>query len=647
LSSGSFDALNQHHPPSVEDWLKGIGLESYLAQFLDNGYDTLDVCASLEEEDFTLDGLNISKKGHKKKIMMEAKKLIKPHAIPTDYTSIGRSSVFTSHMRHAKEFSAPPTVAAASHEKQPKSIKKKKRFVILSKNSQSSSSPTASFVQKKSEEYSPNGSANTSAFKKDVQIASAFSNNTIDDVTSKSKPPLDNEKKHKFQHKTDVEKYAPIYDVSKRKSPQEMERIIEEHEIGDLDAQEERPVTQPLRTTSAFSPRSELKTGRSLFRMSRLTASQPLNVRNLHLTPDEDSNGGESAHAASHSESHNQKGSGWPPQTGHSPIMKPSVIDLCDTPARREVIDDDNSSIDRDDAPLRMDTPQHANILVDSTEDSLIFEHLSGTTPFTKRSSSQSNKVGLENETSSTNIFAADENQPRDEVRESIEEDSFHVSGRRCHEGAESRFTDAPSPDSCAAQQQSDENQQIDEIQRNYLSACEEEVTKFKMTVLRLYQELEGKIEDHTHLRDDEIDDIVMIHDTPTFELPMLRQLMDAKTPLDTKSNFAGGTPLSEQVAPRKDGNLHTNPFYTPLARTSSTRINNLSPRLNGTPPPISPFTPFAPTPTAAKATQTSVTSGIVTTKSKRSPRKPLLDFLKDNPFFHANGAKKSDLSLL
>ena len=37
---------------SVEDWLRSLGLIQYTQSFLDNGYDELDICKEMGEEDY-------------------------------------------------------------------------------------------------------------------------------------------------------------------------------------------------------------------------------------------------------------------------------------------------------------------------------------------------------------------------------------------------------------------------------------------------------------------------------------------------------------------------------------------------------------------------------------------------------------------
>lgn len=49
---------------SVEDWLKGGGMDQYTTEFLDNGYDTESLCANLKDEDLNVIG--VSKREHRK-----------------------------------------------------------------------------------------------------------------------------------------------------------------------------------------------------------------------------------------------------------------------------------------------------------------------------------------------------------------------------------------------------------------------------------------------------------------------------------------------------------------------------------------------------------------------------------------------------
>lgn len=60
---------------AVAEWLKSIGMPEYIAGFLDNGFDDLEV---LQEDGLTeddLDLIGVEKKGHRKKLQNKVKKL--------------------------------------------------------------------------------------------------------------------------------------------------------------------------------------------------------------------------------------------------------------------------------------------------------------------------------------------------------------------------------------------------------------------------------------------------------------------------------------------------------------------------------------------------------------------------------------------
>ena len=58
---------------SVEEWLEKGGLAEYTMAFIDNGYDTPELCASLKVED--LDAIGISNKYHRSIIFTQARQL--------------------------------------------------------------------------------------------------------------------------------------------------------------------------------------------------------------------------------------------------------------------------------------------------------------------------------------------------------------------------------------------------------------------------------------------------------------------------------------------------------------------------------------------------------------------------------------------
>ncbi len=58
-----------------EKWLKKIGMGKYKQSFLDNGYDTPDLCANLSKED--LDAVGVTNKHHRSTLFTQARKLLK------------------------------------------------------------------------------------------------------------------------------------------------------------------------------------------------------------------------------------------------------------------------------------------------------------------------------------------------------------------------------------------------------------------------------------------------------------------------------------------------------------------------------------------------------------------------------------------
>lgn len=59
---------------NLEKWLKRLGLRKYKQGFLDNGYDTPDLCANLNKED--MDAIGVSNKQHRGTLFTQARKLL-------------------------------------------------------------------------------------------------------------------------------------------------------------------------------------------------------------------------------------------------------------------------------------------------------------------------------------------------------------------------------------------------------------------------------------------------------------------------------------------------------------------------------------------------------------------------------------------
>lgn len=56
---------------SVDEWLKKAGMGRYVQAFLDNGYDTPELCGGLKGED--LDAIGVTSKQHRSKLFAQAK----------------------------------------------------------------------------------------------------------------------------------------------------------------------------------------------------------------------------------------------------------------------------------------------------------------------------------------------------------------------------------------------------------------------------------------------------------------------------------------------------------------------------------------------------------------------------------------------
>lgn len=70
-SRSSNTALEQ--VSTVPEWLTLLEMDQYIDSFIQNGFDTLDICTEIEQEDLTF----ISKAGHRKHILLAAKQLSK------------------------------------------------------------------------------------------------------------------------------------------------------------------------------------------------------------------------------------------------------------------------------------------------------------------------------------------------------------------------------------------------------------------------------------------------------------------------------------------------------------------------------------------------------------------------------------------
>ena len=59
---------------SLEKWLKKLGLRKYKQAFIDNGYDTADLCANLNKED--LDAIGVHNKTSRSTLFTQSRKLL-------------------------------------------------------------------------------------------------------------------------------------------------------------------------------------------------------------------------------------------------------------------------------------------------------------------------------------------------------------------------------------------------------------------------------------------------------------------------------------------------------------------------------------------------------------------------------------------
>lgn len=60
---------------SVHDWLEKAGMSEYIESFVDNGYDTPDLCAELQNDDLT--AIGVKDKKHRSIIFSKARELLK------------------------------------------------------------------------------------------------------------------------------------------------------------------------------------------------------------------------------------------------------------------------------------------------------------------------------------------------------------------------------------------------------------------------------------------------------------------------------------------------------------------------------------------------------------------------------------------
>ena len=59
---------------SVEKWLKKLGLRKYKQSFIDNGYETAELCANLNKDD--LDAIGVTNKHHRSTLFTQSRKLL-------------------------------------------------------------------------------------------------------------------------------------------------------------------------------------------------------------------------------------------------------------------------------------------------------------------------------------------------------------------------------------------------------------------------------------------------------------------------------------------------------------------------------------------------------------------------------------------
>lgn len=87
---------------SVEEWLEKAGLAEYTTAFIDNGYDTPELCASLKVED--LDAIGVTNKYHRSIVFTQARQL---HVMADTYYKPADPNFLSPNLAPTSEYSEP------------------------------------------------------------------------------------------------------------------------------------------------------------------------------------------------------------------------------------------------------------------------------------------------------------------------------------------------------------------------------------------------------------------------------------------------------------------------------------------------------------------------------------------------------------
>lgn len=87
---------------TLEKWLKKLGLRKYRQAFVDNGYDTAELCASLNKDD--LDAIKITNKHHRSTLFTQSRKLLEL----VDKEGLTVSEDSTDYPRGSPQLATPP-----------------------------------------------------------------------------------------------------------------------------------------------------------------------------------------------------------------------------------------------------------------------------------------------------------------------------------------------------------------------------------------------------------------------------------------------------------------------------------------------------------------------------------------------------------
>lgn len=475
---------------NVKKWLMDLGLEEYISNFLNNGYDTLNVCANLSVDDFSGDGLNINKKGHQKRLLLESKEL---------NTNI--------------------------------QMKKKKKFVLKSDNTSYHSNTneilildsSSSIHNKKQIEHTEENSTTNPTINPIV-------NPTVKSDLNRTKISLSKE---------DINKYAPIYDIDNKKSISQIEELIHEEEIGDL---QDQIVERSPRLNISMTPPS-YASGHSLFKLSKLTPSQDIDKKVIHLTPPKTVS---RKLSFSPEEQSNSMDTISKDKVLALPIQNKNniIIDLNDE------FDDKDKNNDINNTEFKFKPIDPIIIELDTNNDtqdsfsniSILFEHLKGSTPYSKNLAQNGTTTSIQGITPNSRVTPSPKSPKSSEI--SFEDQHcFPITVVDIDSDSETNPVPMKIPDhnlvhiseknseteSHLESHQSNSNMIqghnfIEFIQNNYYKKCENKLIKFQDTLNDIYLKLRTEISQFTEERDKEMEEFVLFHDLPTLYIDSLQE---------------------------------------------------------------------------------------------------------------------------